>query len=240
MTDVAVVVPWRDKGNPRRRANLRRVLRELEAAPWPVHVVEDGRPATAPFGRQHAYNRGMRLHPADVWIFCEADMLTPLDQLHRAAEWATDAPGLVVPFSVRHELGAEDSIDVVAGSLPSDYEPARSMPRSFGAVNIVSAETMTAVGRWDENLNGHGYDDTAMREAFRVATGNETRYVDGPAWHLWHPQGYSPWEKSGPHADPANYAPDDVAATETNRRRFLAYRAATTPDEVRDLTSGRR
>lgn len=236
--DVAVIIPWRDKGSPRRRANLRRVLAHMADWDCPVHTVSDGREEHEPFGRQRAYNLGIAEHPADVWVFYEADMLVDHEQIDTAVEWAAEKPGLVIPFDVRHELGPGPSIDVAAGAPPTTYEPEHSYPRSYGAVNVVSAETMQAVGQWDEKLNGHGYDDTAMATAFAIATQAEPRYVPGPAWHLWHRQGFSPWEMVGPHADPANYPPEDVAATQRNAARLEKYWAATTPEQIRALTSG--
>lgn len=234
---VAVIVPWRDKGNPRRRANFRRTLAHMEASPWPVTVVSDGRAADAPFGRQHAYNRGMAQAPADVWIFCEADMLVDHGQIKQALDWAAETPGLVVPFDARHELGPEDSIDVAAGADPETYAAEHIHRHSFGAVNVVSAATMDLVGRWDEALSGHWFDDNAMKLAMEVATGNPTRYVPGAGYHLWHPMGYSPGRR-GPEGNPANFDPADVAATEQNRQRFRLYQKARTPQRVRELTAG--
>src|SRR5690606_2937161 len=103
---------------PRRRANLRRTLAHMEEVDdlWPTHLVSDGREDSEPFGRQHAYNRGMAEHPADVWILCEADMIVAHGQITEAIRLAMRRPGLVVPFDARHELGPDDSIDVVAGA----------------------------------------------------------------------------------------------------------------------------
>lgn len=230
---VAAIVPWRDKGNPRRRANLRRVLAHLHGWGPPVHVVSDGRSDAEPFGRQTAYNAGMRAHPADVWVFHEADMLVDYAQLDAAVE-AARTPGLVVPFSTRRELGPEESIDVAAGADPETYQPERDHPRSWGAVNVLSADTMNAVGQWDETLTGHGYDDTAMREAFHIATGQPARFIDGPGWHLWHPIGFSPWFGHRPEDYPAA----EVEATRRNEARWRRYRTATTPEQVRQLTAG--
>lgn len=232
MTTATVIIPWRDKGNPRRRANLRRVLRHLEAGGWPYYLADDGRADDEPFGRQHAYNRGIAAQPADAWVFYEADMIVPHEQIEDALAAALAAPGLVVPFSVRHELDAESSIDVAAGAPPQQYPPEASYRGSYGAVNVVSAETMRLVGQWDERLTGHWYDDTAMLYAFETATGNPVRYIDGPGWHLWHPTGYTP------NCDPADFHPSEVEATNRNRQRCELYRTAATPERIRHLTAG--
>jgi len=235
---VAIIVPWRDKGDQRRRANLQRVIDHLAGTPWPVHVVSDGRAGDLPFGRQHAYNRGMSEHPADVWIAHEADMLIPHDQLGRAVDLAATQTGLVVPFDTYAYLGVNDSLEVLAGADPGHYEPQWVMVdgRSIGAVNVVSAATMAAVGRWDERLTGHGYDDRAMALAFQVATGNRTRTVEGVGTHLWHPMAFAPWER-GEHADPGRYDAADVEATRANKARLSLYRRARTAEDVRALTA---
>lgn len=209
----------------------------MESGPWPVRVVSDGRDESQPFGRQHAYNRGMAEHPAAVWVFVEADMVVDHGQTATAVEWATEEPGLVIPFSTRNELDRHASVDVAAGADPETYPAEHTFKRSAGAVNVVSAETMALVGCWDERLTGHWWDDTAMEVAFGVATGNPTRFVEGPGFHLWHRMGFSPGRK-GPEGDPRNFPRAEVDATERNRQRYEMYLRAETPEEIRALTSG--
>lgn len=240
MHDVSIIIPWRDNGNANRQANLARMLDHLTETGLPIVLASDKRQSGEPFNRSAAYNHGMELSPSRVYIFHEADMIVPLDQLSDAYQTAELGLGLVVPFTEYRYLSSEDSRAVLSGSNdPYDLAPEWVMGngRSIGAVNVVSAETMAQVGRWDEQLSGHGYDDNAMHLAFEVACG-PTRYVEGPGVHLWHPMSYAPWERGTPASDPANFTEAERRATVNNKHRFRLYKLAETPDDVRTLTMG--
>lgn len=238
MTDVAVVIAWRDNGDAVRQANLARVLDHLcEWNPdYPIQLSDDGR-ESGPFNRSAAYNRGMAKTPADVYVFHEADMLVPFDQLDQAVQVAATSPGLVVPFGQYYYLSAEDSRRLLTETFTP--EPLWTM-QSIGPVNVLSAESMRLVGQWDETLSGHGYDDNCMERAFRVACQSPTHHVGGPAWHLWHEMAYAPWERGTPASDPENFSEAEVAATEWNRNRLKKYQRAVHPHEVRTLTTETR
>ncbi len=62
--------------------------------------------------------------------------------------------------------------------------------QSIGAINIVSRATLNKVGGWDECFEGNWYDDVAMKIAFEKV-GGITRWVDGPAFHLYHLPGHT-------------------------------------------------
>jgi hypothetical protein len=239
MSDVVVVVPWRDRGDPDRLANLRHVLAYLDRiGVGPVYVSSDGRSRAATFCRSRAYNRAVDMHPrASVFIFNEADMIVPEGQLRTAVRMAALSPGLVVPFEEYRYLSPEGSHAVRSTVIdPVVVTPERTMRlgRAVGAVNVVSADTMSRVGRWDEGFSGWGYDDRAMTHAFRVCSGRNTRVVGGPGVHLWHTPG---WSAGGPFAGGAvSVNGIEERATAANRRRYLRYRRASGPDEIRLLT----
>lgn len=226
-----VIVPFRDRGfDPLRRMNLEAVLAWWESSPWPVHVVDDGRARDAQFNRSAAYNRGVELANqagADVVIYTEADMLIPHEQVARAVEEAAGQPGLVVPFTTYNYLSPVDSDRVRHGANLAVITPESTMGNgaSMGAVNVVSMDSLAAIGCWDEAFEGNWYDDNAMERAFAVCCGVR-RHVSGPAWHLYHLPGWA-----GEHLTDA-----DRAATEANRLRWERYEAATTPEEIRALT----
>src|SRR5512139_2601403 len=97
---VAIVIPWRDKGDAARADNFDIVYSYLrDLALGPVIVAGDGRSGMAPFNRSAAYNHGASSLDADVYVFIEADLLVPADQLFAAVRQASELPGLVVPFS---------------------------------------------------------------------------------------------------------------------------------------------
>lgn len=230
----AVVIGFRDRGtDPLRRANLNHVLRYLDGLNLgTVHVASDGRNGTSQFNRHAAYNTGAQAaftRGADTIVFYESDMLVPAEQLRHAITAATDKPGLVVPFTARHELGPADSDQVRAGADHTNLTGALIMPkpRRTGAVNVISRTTYTLVGRYDPTFTGSHWDDRAMHRAFDLCAG-PTRWIDGPSWHLYHLPGYQ-----GPHL-----TDEDRAATAANRRRYGQYKRAHTPDQIRALTRG--
>lgn len=241
MTRAVIIIPWRDKGDQWRRKNLETVTAHLAGLRVAtIALLADGRDGTAPFNRSAAYNRGVEMYPdADVYVFHEADMLLGRQNLQTAIDVAATQPGLVVPFDAYHYLSQEDTAGVHRGANPSvavaEYVMANG--RSNGAVNVVSAATMAAVGQYDEAFEGWGFDDRAMAHAFAVATGNDTRYVRGSAIHLWHTPGWSAESRFRGGADIPEH---EHRATLANEQRYQLYRKAATPERIRELTAGGR
>lgn len=237
---VAFCVPWRDKGDAARAENFEVVyayLRDLGIGP--VVVASDGRSGQEPFNRSAAYNLASASVDADVYVFTEADLLVPRGQLQQAIRMACGSLGLVVPFSVYRYLSIEETRRVRAGSVSAwDAPVERYMGnrRSVGACNVVSRDTLVEVGHWDEGFDGWGYDDRAMERAFAVTSGQATRFVDGPAVHLWHTPG---WEANGQFAGGADELPTaEREATERNAARYQLYKKARNAGEIRALTLG--
>lgn len=233
---LAVVIPFRDRGiDPLRKANLERVLAHWRIYTKTPTVVSDGRTGDAQFNRSAAYNAGIRACPsAEVFVFTESDMLIDYRQIDRAVGQAVSTPGLVVPFTQYRYLTPEASEVVrhtIPGNLatiPDEYvESTMDNGRSIGAVNVVSRTTMELIGQWDEGFEGNWYDDNAMKIAFELCAG-PTRWIDGPAHHLYHLPGWK-----GDHLTAA-----DRAATAANKARFGRYQRATTATDIRELTSG--
>ena len=147
--NVAIVIPFRDRGNdPLRPANLRCVIEHWDGCDVPVWLSDDGRVGDAQFNRSQAYNRGAWFVDADVVVFAEADMLVPYSQIRQAVAMAAAAPGLVVPFIQYRYLTPEDSGLVRA----HDIEPGGCIPEStmdngesIGAINVESAEEIPRV-----------------------------------------------------------------------------------------------
>lgn len=241
MTGIAVIVGFRDRGDPARRENLKVVLAHLRQADLgEVRVVDDGETtSSAPFNRSRAYNRGALISAgASVLMFHEADIVVPIPQLTEAIKLAALRDGLVVPFTDYNYLSAPSTRAVWKGAQVTSCVPARTMNngRSVGAVNVVSASTLRSAGRFDEKFTGWGFDDRAMEIAFRVATKRNTRFVSGVAWHLWHVPG---WQAGGRFAGGTErVAPEEQRATDGNRQRYRAYLRARRPEEIRRLTAG--
>lgn len=241
---VAIIVPWRDKGDPYRGANMHTVIDHLTSMRLgDVILTSDGRDGNVPFNRSAAYNLGIALARPDpdiVYIFHEADMLVPHDQLRRAVTWAaTTSPGLVVPFDTYRYLSRRDTELVRDGGAdPATFSPLRKMldGRAIGAVNIVTAATMAAVGRWDETFEGWGFDDRAMAHAFEVACGRPAFIVTGDATHLWHEPGWAAGK--GFSGGSRTLTAREQRATEANRKRMREYLRTQNADGIRELTAG--
>ena len=219
---ISLILPWRDKGDSRRLDNYQHVTRNLWAQGWEPFDVSDG--DDGPFNRSRAYNRGRAAHPANVYVWHEADMIVPPDQLDRAVEMALESPGLVVPFTEYHLMNPDHSTLVLAGADPAEQDcNVVSGGQSIGAVGVTSEATMQLVGQWDESFAGWGFDDNAMFHAFTVCAG-EPRWVDGPGYHLWHPSGAGATTET------------EQEATRANQSRLEMYLGETSPERMRDLT----
>lgn len=230
MMTAAILIGFRDRGtDPLRKANLDCVLQYWEPFGLPIHVVDDGGTEAEQFNRHRAYNRAAQHTDADVLCYVESDMLLPFHQMEEAII-AARTPGLIVPFTERHELNAEDSAKIRAHQLT--YHDVRGevimpKPRRTGAINVLSRATLNAVGRYDEAFSGNWWDDRSMHIAFDICAG-PTRWIDGPSYHLYHLPGHT-----GTHL-----TPEDKAATARNKERFRRYQQARTPGQIRQLTNG--
>jgi len=237
---IAVIIPFRlrEGADPRRAANL-----EIVQAWWYAHGFEpqiwsDGLRGDTQFNRHRAYNRAVSGNPdADVFVFTEADMLIHPSQIVDAALMAEHRPGLVVPFtqyrywsdyntSLLRNIYHDKSTESIAAwwDIPRDRsdsifkitaESTMDNGKSIGAVNVISADTLEKVGGFTEATSGNWYDDRIIEEGFAFLTGHETRYVDGPAVHLYHLPGHK-----GDHLSDA-----DVAATRANKALLVRMRA---------------
>lgn len=233
----AFVVPWRDRGlDPLRRENLEYVLTYLDRLSLaPVHVVNDGRSGLEPFCRHAAYNHGAYLareDGCDTVVYYESDIIVDPDQLLAGVNLSLEAPGLVVPFTTYRYMSPETSEFIRVGGDVSLCEPESTMENgtSIGACNILSMESLDMVGQWATEFAGNSYDDRAMERAFEICCG-PTRYIEGGLDHLYHQPA---WYK----AARAEVSAEDKAVTLRNKARYQLYKNATTPEQIRALTSG--
>lgn len=238
-TNITVVIPFRDRGtDPRRAANLDVVMTWWWAHGLNPIIVDDGLEGDAQFNRHRAYNRAVSRNPeTDVFVFTEADMLIPVQQILDAMKMAASIRGLVVPFKEYRYLadsttgyirnlfadGMDDKmlaewleLDAKDPSSIFEMRAERVMKngKSIGAVNVVSRKTLEATGGFTEATYGNWYDDNIIEEGFKFLT-HQTRYVNGPALHLYHLPGWT-----GDHL-----TDEDRMATERNKRLLNKMRA---------------
>ena len=226
---VAVVIPFRSRGNdPLREQNLARVLTEWRENGYEPIVVSDGRGGSDSFCRSAAYNQAVQMVDADVYVFTESDLIIRPEAIELAVDLAVKEPGLVIPFSEFRSLGERDSRLIrhyVADPANCLTELVRGYRGSIGAINVVSRKSYDLIGAYDEGFEGAWYDDDAMKIAFEICCG-PTRWVDGPAYHLYHLSG-----GRGRHL-----TDEDRAATIKNRTRYEQYQSSSTADQIRLLT----
>lgn len=241
-----VIIPFRlrEGADPRRQANL-----DIVHAWWYAHgfepqIVSDGLVGDAQFNRHRAYNRAVEMFPeTEVFVFTEADMLIHPSQILAAVKRADEKPGLVVPFTQYRYLSDAntEAFRSFYYDLPNDVtaefwsQPVTSptsifewVPESvmdngtsIGAVNVVSRKTLEITGGFTEATKGNWYDDRIIEEGFAFLTGQHTRYVEGPAVHMYHLPGHK-----GAHLSQA-----DKMATAKNKDLLRRMR--------RDINSGR-
>lgn len=234
VTTAAIFTPFRDRGiDPYRPQNLEFVTTWwAEHSGFPIHVVDDGRSGTEPFNRSACYNKAVAEHPeVDVFVFAESDVFCDPAQIVEGVELAASAPGLVVPFARFLEISEADSIRVRAGELEhtdAEVKQIRGDYGSDGAINILSRDTYNLVGGYDPSFSSAWWDDSAMRIAFDVCCG-PTRFTSGNVFHLFHASG----GRKGAVA-----TAEDLVATAENRKRYLRYKRARTPEQIRRLTRG--
>lgn len=229
---VSVIIPFRlrEGADIRRSANLDVVQAWWYAHGFDPQIVSDGLHGDCQFNRHRAYNRAVASNPdTDVFVFTEADMLIHPEQIKQAARLAQQKIGLVVPFTeyrylsddvtgfVRDTYASMGTKDLAEWwALPAnddrsvfDMRPESVMKggKSIGAVNVVSRQTLNITGGFTEMTSGNWYDDNIIEEGFKFLAG-PTRWVQGPAVHLYHLPGHT-----GDHLTEA-----DKAATAHNKR----------------------
>lgn len=251
----SVIIPFRDRGiDPRRSANL-----DLVQAWWYAHgfepqIVSDSLEEGEQFNRHRAYNLAVSRNPyTDVFVFAEADMLIHPSQIRKACARAFILPGLVVPFTQYRYLSdsmtevlrddyhesSNDNIAEFWGRDPGaqsvfDLTPESIMDngRSIGAVTVMSRATLDCTGGFTEMTSGNWYDDNITEEAFAFLTGSPTRFIEGPAVHLYHLPGHK-----GDHL-----SEEDRQATAWNKQVLKTVRhniRKRNPREVRRIMGAR-
>ena len=182
-------MPWRDTGDPYRRAHFWYLRRYYERAGFRV-VVGD---SPGEFNRAAARNAGVKAATADVVAVVDADNLIPPQHIERAADLASLGGGWAKPFSRFGYLSPEatDWVYAVEGAEDSStirltWEGDGPQADFNGGAYVISRLAWALVGGMDEAFTGWGAEDDAFTiTATRVL--GQPHIVDGLAVHLWHP-----------------------------------------------------
>lgn len=215
-----VAVPWRG-GDPHRERLWAFARARLEAELPGVDIIEGPSPS-GPFNRSAAVNAAVAAGDPSwsVVAVMDADVLIPGEQVYAAVRAAHAQERVVLAFDRYAALFPRATEQLLAGE-PVDLR--RSVRRARNdhesSCVVVPRTVWEQVDGFDERFVGWGQEDVAFIHAARILTGAIER-VPGIVYHLWHPR--SPERRPGPQ-------------WKANQDRGRAYRAATTPEDVRAL-----
>lgn len=181
---VDVVIPWRDSGDPYRRAHYWYLRRWYEQGGFRV-VVGD---CPGEFNRAAARNAGVRASTADVVAVVDADNLIAPSQVARAADLAA-LGGWAKPFDRFGYLSVESTDRWYVTGEPDPaitWEGDGPQAGFNGGAYVMSRAAWGALGGMDEAFTGWGAEDDAFTIVARRHLG-QPHIVPGLAYHLWHP-----------------------------------------------------
>ena len=210
--DVAVVVPWRDRGDPDRRHAwdwLKRRWRILHPG-WTVVEAD----CSAEWNKPEAVNGTVAGLDVRTVVVADADVAVPPDRIRTAVRLAASTPWVVPHGDVcrmTRQATRRLTTSDPAVELPPDPEcavrPYRGTPA--GGLFVIGRAQWDRMGGFDPTFRGWGAEDDAFALAADTLLGTHVR-LDGPLWHLWHDPGL---RSDDPHWKP-------------NRERLIRYRRA--------------
>lgn len=191
MTDVSVVIPWRNDHGQRERIldwNLRRwrlLLPDAEIGTW-GHVGD-------PFNRSRARNEAVANSVGDILVVADADTAMPRRlNLVIAIEWVRQTGQWCLPYDIYFNLSQEDTERVLASppdaelGVPDAWE--FRLTDAVSGVIVLPRSSFDLVGGYDESFEGWGFEDRAFVLALETLCGPGKR-LPNHLLHLWHPVG---------------------------------------------------
>jgi len=152
---------------------------------WPIseghHHAAEGL-----FNRSAAVNRAAHGVPWDVAVIIDADVICDASQVREAVARADATGCMVLPYATRKDLNHTGTAHVMRGYSGSwERWVARRYRNMVSSVVVVPRPLWDAIGGFDEQFIGWGFED----EAFAVACetfGGPIERIDGELWHLHH------------------------------------------------------
>lgn len=193
MTPV-ILVPRRTDHGPRDRTWA--WVRDWWQAELGLPIYEglhDERDGDGLFSRSLAVNRAAQaatseLPEWDVALIIDSDVFCHPPRVREALERALETGDrLVLPFDRRHNLGPSGSSAIMAGDRGSWRRYiARTYTDMCSSAVAVPRRLWDAVGGFDEQFRGWGFEDNAFAAACETY-GAPLERIPGELWHLWHP-----------------------------------------------------
>jgi hypothetical protein len=219
--NVAILVPRR-AGIPERDRlwAFAREWWERDHPDWPI--VEGHHDGPGPFNRAKAINTAAEAAGAwDVALVIDADVLCNPQAIREGVQRAADGGYLVVTHNARIMLTRVGTEKVLAGYRGPWKEKGmveKTWPDSVSCSVAIPRTLWDAVGGFDENFEGWGFEDTAFTLAAEHVSGRLLGFVHSECWHLWHTR--------GPDAKPSS------PTFRANKARRDAYEAAVGNDSA--------
>ena len=189
--DAAVVVPWRDRGDPDRRQAWAWLKQRWETLhpEWPVIEADcDGE-----WNKPQALNDTIRRLDCRVLVVADADCAADPDMLRQAVFDAQTRPW-VVPHGPVWRMDQTSSRELYDSppdvDLPDDPGLIRPAYRGFpgGGLFVIGRAQWDLAGGFDPGFRSWGAEDDAFALAADTILGGHVRY-DTPLWHLYHHPG---------------------------------------------------
>lgn len=224
MTEITIVVPYRDSGCEHRNRSMNHVVDVLSG--WypdtELYIVDD---SSDVFSRSGSRNCGVSLAETEVVVLCDADTLPQKHALNNAIDGAASDGRLHLPYTLFRGLTERGTDQVIEkGVDPIDADLLETATHSIGGVWVIRKDSWESIGGMDERFRDWGYEDNALFEAANCLLGSTVRH-HGSITHLWHP------------------IPADRLVTDTyreNQKLFKRYRRARRkPAEMRSIIEER-
>ncbi len=182
-----LIVPWRDTGDPYRRAHFWRLAHHYQDNG--LHIVAADR--RGDFNRSAARNAGVRAAKSVVVCVIDADNLVDPAAIMEAGALAGVQGGLVKPFTRFGYLDTASTDAWYAGRLdpftdPVGWEGDGPQEGFSGGAYVMRRQDWLDLGGMDEAFTGWGAEDDAFTITAQRALG-AARVVPGTCYHLWHP-----------------------------------------------------
>lgn len=190
MTDLVVIIAYRDMGDEHRRRSFAFVC-DWYRSELGCPILVDGGSDDATFTRAGALNRMASMTgPDSVIVQSDPDSLVPLAVLRHAITLAELRDGLVIPHDRYLYLTQAVTAQALVGAAPAKPGPADcefAGPNGSGNVTVFSRQTWLTARGYDERFGLWGGDDAAFRFACDAFVA-PTRRLHADMMHLWHPR----------------------------------------------------
>ena len=220
---VAVVIPWRPDGTPERERNYKLVTERWQTL-HPDWELATGACPDGPWIKSLAVAdalgkttaRTLVIADADIWCTATPHAVKTVENGH---PWA-------VPHQKVHRLTPDATQALAEGTLPwtaLDHAPTAQKPYAgvlAGGLTVID-RALYEEAPFDPRFQGWGQEDEAAGHAWTVLAGPPRR-GSAPLIHLWHP----PQQRQG-----------RIIGSPESKTLRDRYRAATTPDGIRALTT---